>query len=81
MYIVNQDWESEQFVYSDNEKEKLLYDLTKWLFENEGCYIDYVNDKSDCLYYDYCMNNAAETIEYAEIYGNWSVADLTVRTV
>lgn len=78
MYIVSQDWESERFVYSDNEKDKLLSDLTDWLFENNLFYTDYLESNTNTLYHTYCLNSAAETIDCAEYYGSWGVASLTV---
>lgn len=78
MYIVSQDWESERFVYSDNEKEELLSDLTDWLFENDVFYADYLENNTGTLYHTHCLNSAAEAIDCAESYGSWVVADLTI---
>ncbi|MBO7734021.1 MAG: hypothetical protein J6S67_15770 [Methanobrevibacter sp.] len=86
MYIVSQDWESERFVYSEEEVDKLLVDLTDWLFENDSFHADYVDDyklngdinHDDWMYYVYCQNMADETVTYAELHGSWGVADLTV---
>lgn len=80
MYIVSQDWESERFVYSDNEKEKLLFDLTDWLFDNEENRSETHLD-DDRAYRAFCENQAEDAVNCAKIYGKWSVADLTVRAL
>lgn len=81
MYIVSQDWESERFTYSDNEKDKLLSDLTDWLVENDLFHTDYLDSNLDKTYRAYCQDSAAETVDCAETYGSWGVADLTVSVV
>lgn len=86
-YIVSQDWESESFLYLEEEYEVMMNDITEWLFNND-------ENRSDCIekhpekhldddwnYRVFCENLAEDTVDSAEIYGKWGVADLTVRAL
>ena len=79
-YIVSQDWESESFLYLEEEYDIMINDITDWLFDNEENRSEaHIDD--DRAYRTFCENQAEDTVDYAEIYGKWSVANLTVRAL
>lgn len=86
-YIVSQDWESESFLYLEEDYDIMMNDIVDWLFgndENRSECIEKHPEKNlddDWIYRAFCENQAEDTVDCAEIYGKWSVADLTVRVV
>lgn len=86
-YVISQDWESESFLYLEDEYDIMMNDITDWLFnndENRSECIEKHPEKhldDDWVYRAFCENQAEDTVDYAEIYGKWSVADLTVRAL
>lgn len=82
-YIVSQEWESESFLYLEEEYDIMINDITDWLFDNEENRSEFIETHidDDWAYRAFCENQAEDTVDYAEIYGKWSVADLTVRAL
>lgn len=86
-YVVSQDWESESFLYLEKEYDIMMNDIVYWLFNNDENRSECIEEHpeknldDDCVYRAFCENQAEDAVDCAEIYGKWSVADLTVRVV
>lgn len=92
LYVVSEQWASEETVYTDAEKDAMLGDLVDWVYEDVNFRADYEDshandlegkdaDEVDDCFYDFCVFSIEDAVGTAEYYGSGSIGCLNIRVI